>query len=505
MLRTGFLLLFWTAQAHAAPALVKEPGVRLSSAVVGGAVNAPPDANNPMKIVNAGTRFYYIRGSTAVYSALTNDGGQTFVDDAGIRLSSATPPLLHISSITGLSILPLTPVPGGGYRMVYTAVSTSAAGDVYDVCSATSADGLAWANDTGTRISGGGNFLGSPSLVKLGTGEWRLYYIQNTGAATLANRRIHSALSSDQGRNFPTKGQLAFSAGQAGDVAATKLTNGRIRLYYTAPLSGETTNSTLVSALSQAGDAGGTLFDAEAGVRLATDSASGFLSAPFVIRSTDSWRWKLYYNYAPFATAVSTAEVFSASAYAPAPSAMSPSTVLRTAGSTAFTVTGDGFSQTAVPVLTLNQGGTVIASDAAATRTDDQTLSVNFTLTGRALGSWDLKAVNDNGYSGTLSGALYLDFAPGTVRMTDNLMRPSLGTQARIDVMTFSAGPLSVKLYTLDGGLVKTLYDGPAPEGTTTLFWDGKTGGGRTVASGVYLLRAVGMKLMTSEKIVVIK
>jgi hypothetical protein len=505
MLRTGLLLFFWAAPAHAAPTLVKEPGVRLSSAVMGGAVNIPPDANDPLKIANAVTRFYYIRGSTAVHSALTNDAGQTFVDEAGVRLSSAATPLLHISSITGLAILPLTPVPGGGYRMVYTAVSTSASGDVYNIYSATSADGLAWANEAGARISGGGNHLGSPSLVKLGTGHWRLYYIQNTGADLPANRRIYSALSTNQGQDFAAGSQLSHPSGQAGGVAAVKNTDGRIRLFYTAPLTGETTNSTLLSVLSSPGDVNGTVFNPESGVRLSTSSSTGSLNAPFVIRSTDSWRWRLYYNYAPFATAISTADVFSASAYAPAPSAVSPSTVLRTAGSTAFTVTGDGFSETAVPVLSLSQDGTVIASDAAAVRTDDQTLSVSFTMTGQPLGFWDLTAVNDNGHSGTLSSAVHVDFAPGTVRMTDNLMRPREGTQTRIDVMTYSAGYLSARLYTLDGGLVKTLWEGHAPEGTTTLFWDGKTGGGGTVASGVYLLRVVGQKLRLSEKIVVIK
>ena len=104
-----------------------------------------------------------------------------------------------------------------------------------------------------------------------------------------------------------------------------------------------------------------------------------------------------------------------------------------------------------------------------------------------------------------MANALKVDFSPGTVRLTDNLIRPRNGTQTKIDAMTFNAGHLAVKLYTLNGGLVKTLYDDYAPEGTTTLFWDGRTGLGHTVASGVYLLRTVGQKISTSDKIVVIK
>jgi len=506
MLKIVLLLLALAAPARTAPVFVTEDGVRLSSAVLQGAVNFPPDANNPLRIANGVTHFYYIRGSTTVYSAVTNDDGQSFVDDPGVRLSTATEPRVDITSVTGLSILPLNPVPGGGYRMVYAAVSTSPAGNVYNIFSATSTDGLAWANDTGTRVSGGGNFLGSPSLIKLGTGQWRLYYIQNSGANIPANYRIFSALSSNQGRDFAAGSQLANLSGQAGDVTAIKRTDGSIRLFYTAPLTGQTTNSTILSALTSAGNVDGSIFlqESVSPPRLSTNPVAGYLSAPYVVRSTDTWRWKLYYNYTPFAAGVSTADVFSASAYAPNPAAMSPSTVLRTSGATPFTITGDNFSSAVAPTLLLKQGGTQIAAT-GVTRTDDQNLSASFTMTGQPLGLWNLTVTNDNGYSGTLNNALKVDFAPGTVRLTDNLIRPRNSTQTRIDVMTFNAGHLAVKLYTLNGELVKTLYDDYAPEGTTTLFWDGKTGLGHTVASGVYLLRSVGQKVSSSEKIVVIK
>ena len=514
MLKSALLLLALAAPAQAEPVFVKEAGVRLSSAVLSGAVNIPPDPNTPLQIVNSVTRFYYIRGSTAVYSAVTNGGGQSFVDDAGVRLSTMTPPVLAISSITGLSILPLNPVPGGGYRMVYTAVSTSAAGDVYNVFSATSADGLAWANDAGARISGGGNFLGSPSLIKLGTEpttQWRLYYIQNSGAKTPANYRIFSALSSDQGQNFAAASQLANLNGQVGEVAAVKRTDNSIRLFYTAPLTSQTTNSTLLSALTVSGDVNGIVFAQESvsPPRLSTDPAAGFLSNPYVVRSTDTWRWKLYYNYTPFAAAVSTADVFSASEYAPAPASMTPNSVLRTASALTFTVAGDGFSGGAsggtTPTLQLSQGGVTVNPVGSVTRNSDQSLSADFNMNSQALGFWDLTVTNDNGSAGILTNALKIDFAPGTVRLTDNLLRPRNGRPTTIDVMTFNGGQLTAKLYTTTGGFVKTLWDSYAPAGTTTLSWDGTTAAGHTVASGVYLLRTVGQKIDSSEKIVVIK
>ncbi|MDD5628854.1 MAG: FlgD immunoglobulin-like domain containing protein [Elusimicrobia bacterium] len=493
MLHSVLLLLALTAPSQAAPSLTKEDGVRLSSAVLSGADDSD---------ITAATRFFYVRASTAVFSAKTADGGQSFTDDPGVRLSTVTEPRVSIGSITAVSVMPLS---AGGYRMVYTALSTGPypSGDFYNVYSATSADGLAWANDTGTRVSGGtGVILGSPSLIDLGSGKWRLYYIR--GTSNPADSRIYTALSTNEGRDFGTPSQPQYLSGQAGAVAATERTDGLIRLFYTAPLSGQTTNSTLLSALSSTSD--GTVFLLETGTRLSTDAAKGYLSSPFVLRSTDTWRWKLYYNYTPFATGVSTAEVFSASTYAPDPTAMDPNTVLRTAAAVDFTITGDCFSSAVVPTLKLTQGGTVIAPG-SVNRDNDQTLRASFTMTGENLGLWDLTVTNDNGFSGTLANALKVDFSAGTVRLTDNLLRPLDGTntKTRIDVMTYNAGPLSVKLYTLNGELVKTIYDGYAPEGTNSVFWDGKTGGGRTVASGVYFLRTVGQKVSSSAKIVVIK
>ena len=59
MLTTAFLMLALIKPAQAAD-FVKEPGVRLSSAVLPGAAPTP---------ISGSTVFYYIRGSTAVFSA----------------------------------------------------------------------------------------------------------------------------------------------------------------------------------------------------------------------------------------------------------------------------------------------------------------------------------------------------------------------------------------------------------------------------------------------------
>jgi hypothetical protein len=492
MIKTAFLTLCLSATAHAAPIFVEEVGVRLSSAVLQGATAGQ---------ISGSAHFYYLRGSSAVFSATTPDSGQSFIADAGVRLSTMTQPVLAISSITGLCVLPLS---GGGWRMLYSAISTNSAGaSIYGIYSATSTDGLAWANDTGTRLSGGTGFVGSPSLVNLGANQWRLYYTANNDGTTVrANRRLFTALSSDQGRDFGSSVTIAGFNSQVGEVAAIARTDGRVRLFYTAPLTGSTTNSTIISALSS--DANGTSFAAEGASGVSTTAASGFLSSPFVLRSTETWRWKLYYDYTPFPVAVSSANVFSATVFAPDPGFLSPSTVLNS-GASGLTINGEIFQgPTPPPTLQLSQGN-VNVSGTNVGCTNDQTLTATFNMTGQAIGYWNLTVVNANGTSAILPNALNVTFPNGSVTLTDNLLRPRNGTKTKIVIETFNPGPLAVKIYTTTGGLVNTLFDSYAPMGVTTLLWDGTTAAGHTVASGVYLLETVGQKLTSGEKIVVIK
>ena len=51
-----------------------------------------------------------------------------------------------------------------------------------------------------------------------------------------------------------------------------------------------------------------------------------------------------------------------------------------------------------------------------------------------------------------------------------------------------SAGTASVKIYSLEGRLVKTLHEGFAPAGTSEMHWNGLDNAGRSVTSGVYFL-----------------
>lgn len=469
-------LLLLAGAARAAPTFKPELGtIRVTSATIQ-AVN------------KAGTfpqEVYYIRGSSLVYSATTSDG-VTLTEDAGVRLSSLTVPSIDIaiSSITGLSILPLS---GGGYRMLYSVIGTT---NAYRIYSATSADGLAWANDTGTAIAVAGSSVAFPSLVKLQSGDWRAYYIE--GSTT-----IFTALSTNEGRNWGA-GSAAFTPTvAAGQVSATKLTNNDVRLYYSAPLTGGTSDVLVLSAVSS--DANGTSFTAEQGIRIST--SPGALSFPFVTTTTDTFRLRMYYDYTP--PGVSTGDAYSATADAPAPSAITPSRVINSAATAQSTVTGDIFS----PGLTalLRMSGQADIAGTALTRSNDQTFTATFNMQNAQPGQWDLVVTNANGQTTTLAQALLVDFPGGSVNTTDNLIRPRNGQRAAINITTYQAGQVTAKLYTLEGRPVATLFDGQQAAGTLTLHWGGTTGSGSSVASGVYLLHVKGPKLDDLSKIVVIK
>ncbi len=466
-----------------------EPGVRISSAVPGAVVGS---ASSP--------RIYYIRGSSLVYSASSSDGGLTFTEDAGIRLSSTTEPLLDIaiSSITGLSVLPLS---GSGYRMVYSVIGST--GD-FRIYSATSADGINWANDTGTRIDGGTSFVGSPSLVDLGSGDWRLYYTHNVqGGASFAGNEIATALSTNYGRDFSSTETVVAQTAQ--QVAGVRRTDDRVRLYYTvAPSVGVATTTAIASALSA--DVNGLIFSLESGLRFSTSTGLGSISDPVVVKTTDTFRWRLYYDFKPFQVGLTTADVFSAVTDEPDPQAISPSHIIYAQGPGVFTISGEVLGSAAQPVTAeLQMAGQPSIPATSVSVVSDQEVQCSFNTLSAALGYWNLVVTGADGQSTTLPNAVWQDFASGTVSMIDNLLRPRDGTKTTIAVTVYAAGTARVRVYTLDGHLVNTLYDGPIAQGTTNFTWDGRTAQGNLVASGVYLVEARGPKLEAVNKVVVIK
>jgi hypothetical protein len=99
-----------------------------------------------------------------------------------------------------------------------------------------------------------------------------------------------------------------------------------------------------------------------------------------------------------------------------------------------------------------------------------------------------------------------LDFIGGPVAFSqvDNLFDPAKG---QVVTMTYSvlSGGVSIRIYALNGRLVKNLVDEFKSIGTYTVTWDGRNEEGKIVASGIYLLRVVAKGVKTIQKIAVVK
>jgi flagellar hook assembly protein FlgD len=104
-----------------------------------------------------------------------------------------------------------------------------------------------------------------------------------------------------------------------------------------------------------------------------------------------------------------------------------------------------------------------------------------------------------------LANALLITFLGGGVTLTDNLLRPRTGARTKIDTTIFDDGEVTINVYTLAGQLVNSLYHAQTPQGVFTQYWDGKTGDGNLVASGVYFIYVKGPKVEERKKVVVIR
>jgi len=496
------LALLWAlaAPARAIPVFNKENGISLSSAT--------PQAFTGENTVAGGAytnlRMYYLpaissgaphaSSGTAILSATSVDG-VTWVQEAGIRVDTNTVPSVSASSITGAAIQPLT---GGGFRMLYSIVSTTGA---FRIHSATSADGLAWANETAEAVNTGSTtYSGVPRLVVLTSGDWRLYYTRDfDGGDQLADRRIYTALSTDQGATWGASSIVVSTTAYESGVA--KLTSGKIRLFYTQPPSAGSSATVILSSLSD--DVSGAAFTAETGVRISTPVVTGAMSFPVPVRSTDSFRWRLYYSY--YEAHNSTGDIHSALTGAPDPTAVTPATVYRSAGANPSSISGEVFSAAGGLFGASITKGAVTIAGTGVSRTDDQTMSATFATLGQALGLYDLTVTNADGVPTTLPNALLIDYAPGTVTLTDNLLRPRSGGSTLIDIETFTSGRVSVRVYDSEGRPVRTLFDDEHAEGSFGFRWDGKNASGAAVPSGLYFVAVNGPKIAVKSKIVVIR
>lgn len=440
--------------------------------------------------VAGGWRMYLSSGGFQIVSATSPDQ-DVWTLEAGVRLSTSSTPGLDSSSITACAVVASTQA-GEGLRMFYAAISSAGH---YHVLSATSADGLSWTKEPGIRLSHGGRFLDSPALLQESASLLRMYYVADAGSdGSPAGYRVHGASSSDAGFTWGFDGQLL--SGVAYQVAVTTLADGRTRLYYSSPLSGQTTASQVLSAESS----NGALFSQEAGIRLSTPVASASLTYPVVIRSSESFRWRMFAAVQPAAS--EPRFVSRALTLNPVPVIMDPDAVLNAGTAVSFTLTGEIFGPG--PSVTFTLGADSIVAT-GVTRVDENTITGTLNPFQKALGHWTATVANADSYSGALARAFLLTFPDGSVSVLDNLFRPLKGGTAKISVEIFNPGRVTAKLYTSNGGLVSTLLDQELPAGVHAVNWDGKTSVGNTVASGVYILSVRGPKIEATRKIVVVK
>ncbi|MDE2290558.1 MAG: hypothetical protein KGL53_00640 [Elusimicrobia bacterium] len=434
-------------------------------------------------------RMYLTSGSYTVVSATSSDQ-VAWSMESGVRLSTAAGGL-DASSITAVGVIAST---GTGWRMLYVGIDAS--GD-YRVLSATSTDGLTWGKESGARLADNGGagaiawldpFRASDSLL-------RLYYTADASGGNLASQyRVQSASSTDGGLNWTAEG-TRLSAAVAYAVAATTVTGGDTRLYYTTPLSGSTTASEVLSARASDGLA----FSDETGVRLSTGASVSALQGLVVLRSTESFRWRMLTGY----TVGGSTRTFVSDAvtWTPLVTAVSPSQAQKGQTGVSFTVSGEVFGSN--PAVTFYLQPSTVTTTLATK--SDVSLTGAVDLLGAAVGVYDVDVVNADGGASSLPRGFTVTLPPGSVGIVDNLFRPLHGGKASITVTIYDPGDVTLRLYTVSGRLVKTLYSGPMSAGSTTLTWDGRTGEGNLVASGVYLLHARGPALDDVSRIVVIK
>ena len=89
--------------------------------------------------------------------------------------------------------------------------------------------------------------------------------------------------------------------------------------------------------------------------------------------------------------------------------------------------------------------------------------------------------------------------------VTYNNVLNSGNSQAIIKYAVRTAGILSIKAYTQNGTLVKTIFEGSVPAGKGTVDWNGTNDNGAKAASGIYFIKSSGPGLTKVDKIAIVR
>ncbi len=486
-----FLILASVTAGFAAQPFKLESGVRLGTAAVYCVTSSPN-----------GYRMYYSSetvnyGAAGVLSAVSSDG-LNWTKEAGIRISTGFNSM-DASSITAMGLYydPAPPTGVQPYKAYYVGLNSAG---LYSILRATSTDGLVWGKTSSfsMQFNSGHGYVTSPSPYFMGAHTVRLHYVRDSaGGNNPANYRIYMMTSYDDGLTFSDETRI-LPDNVAYNIAVSTLTDGSVRMFITAPLQGGTTGAQILTALST----GGYAFYKESLAVLSTNAATNLLSGLGVVQATDTYNWRAYMTLMLGGEA--TSYIYSGITVAPVITGISPDNVYINDQPTTFAVSGEIFAP-AISSVTISKGLNLLKVT-SVTRKSDMSLSVIAESSGAALGFYDLTVINPNGSSYILPNALHVDFRAGHVAPWNNLFNPLKGAPARLDVFAFYAGNLSIKVYTVNGGFVKTIYNGPVSAGVNMPnFWSGDTESGAIVASGLYLVHIKGPKIDDTEKVVVIK
>ena len=105
-----------------------------------------------------------------------------------------------------------------------------------------------------------------------------------------------------------------------------------------------------------------------------------------------------------------------------------------------------------------------------------------------------------------LSNAINLTSNQADLKAYNNIFNPARGEKTTVRCAVQSAGHVTIKLYTLSGTLVSTLFDGDLQARTEkSVDWFGDNVAGNRVASGIYLVHMTGPGISKTQKIVVVK
>jgi flagellar hook assembly protein FlgD len=83
-----------------------------------------------------------------------------------------------------------------------------------------------------------------------------------------------------------------------------------------------------------------------------------------------------------------------------------------------------------------------------------------------------------------------------------SLLGANPGAESHLQFTLASDGPVTLRIFDLQGRVVRTLLDQDAAAGTFSARWDGRSDDGARMGRGVYFARLVAGKQTTEKKVV---